>query len=70
MPLMSSQRLKNGTPLLLIAIAAVLLINAAQAQDNAEAGTASGAGNSVQASVFGHLSMSTSSLTLMELSLE
>ncbi|MGP9568186.1 aldose epimerase family protein [Halomonas sp. AOP5-B2-8] len=55
MPLMSSQRLKNGSPLLLSAIAMLLLINAAQAQDNAETDTASKAGNSVQTSVFGHL---------------
>lgn len=55
MPLMSSQRLKNGSPLLLSAIAVLLLINAAQAQDNAETDTASEADNSVQTSVFGHL---------------
>ncbi|WP_235040430.1 aldose epimerase family protein [Vreelandella profundi] len=55
MPLMCSQRLKNGSPLLLSGIAVALLISAAQAQGNAETDTASGAENSVQTSVFGHL---------------
>ncbi|MGP5326904.1 aldose epimerase family protein [Vreelandella titanicae] len=55
MPLMYSQRLRNGSPLLLGAIAAVLLANTAQAQSSSEANAGSSVGSGIQTSVFGHL---------------
>lgn len=55
MPLMYSQLLRNGSPLLLSAIAAMLLANAAQAQSSSEADAGSDADNGIQTSVFGRM---------------
>ncbi|QNU64473.1 galactose mutarotase [Vreelandella titanicae] len=55
MPLMYSQRLRNGSPFLLGAIAAVLLANTAQAQSSSEASASSSVSSGIQTSVFGHL---------------
>lgn len=55
MPLMYSQLLRNGSPLLLSAIAAMLLANAAQAQSSSEADAGSSVESGIQTSVFGHL---------------
>ncbi len=52
MPLMYSQRLRNGSPLLLGAIAAVLLANTAQAQSSSEASASSSVSSGIQTSVF------------------
>lgn len=49
MPLMYSQVLRSGSPLLLSAIAAMLLVNTAQAQNDSKTA------DSIQTSVFGHL---------------
>lgn len=55
MPLIYSQLLKNGSPLLLCVIAAVLLANTAQAQNNPGTNAGSGTGSNIQTSVFGYL---------------
>lgn len=49
MPLMYSQVLRSGSPLLLSAIAAMLMVSPAQAQNDSETD------DSIQTSVFGHL---------------
>mgnify|MGYP003657127345 FL=1 len=49
MPLMYSQVLRSGSPLLLSAIAAMLMVSPAQAQNDSETA------DSIQTSVFGHL---------------
>ena len=55
MPLMYSQILRNGSPLLLSAIASILFANAAQAQSSTETDASNGTDSNIQTSVFGHL---------------
>ena len=55
MPLMYSQRMKNGSPLLLSAVAAMLMSNAAQSQGSSENEAGNGVDSGIQTSVFGHL---------------
>lgn len=55
MPLMYSQRLQKGSPLMFGAIVAALLANAAQAQSGSDTDAGSGADSGIQTSVFGHL---------------
>lgn len=55
MPLMYSQLLRNGSPLLLSAIAAMLLANAAQAQSSSEADAGSDDDSGIQTSAFGRM---------------
>nr|WP_290698974.1 aldose epimerase family protein [Halomonas sp. UBA3074] len=55
MPLMYTQRLRNSSPLLLSAIAAMLMSNVAQAQGSSESESANGGDSGMQPAVFGHL---------------
>ena len=55
MPLMHSQRLKHGSPLIFGAMAAALWANAAHAQSRSETDAGSSAESGIQTSVFGHL---------------
>lgn len=55
MPLMYNQRLKKGSPLLLSAVAAMLMSNVAQAQESSESEAANGGDSGRQPAVFGHL---------------
>jgi aldose 1-epimerase len=52
---MYNQRLKNGSPLLLSAVAAMLMSNVAQAQESSESEAANGGDSGRQPAVFGHL---------------